>query len=285
MSYTSVQFLGDQAVLEAFRNSDCCNWSVLQNKQFMFKYEGTEKSQAYAELDQLLKMISTSSGSEATYTLRTYDYEEVPTTKQTKDGKQIAVKVPKRKIYESTPFDGSFNFKIFDREQSPRSQASQDVYAMKKEFSEMKMMLQEVLQRQLEEEQQDKKTDTVGTAMGFVSSLLEQPEVKAAIAGKVVQLFNGITNKVGSIFDQRPLPAKIAGTDQATFPVQPEPAPLTEKPIELPAEQVQKLNYALTTLVKLDASFPDHLYKLCQIAERQPDTYKVLVSQLKNMQL
>jgi hypothetical protein len=284
MSYTAVQFTGKDAVLQAFQNSDCSNWSMLQNKQFLFKYEGHSAADAYSELKTLLDMISRSSNSEATYTLRTYDYGDQETTvTDKKTGKQKVKDLPKRKIYYSTDFDGSFNFKIFDHDGSPRSEREQSTYQLKAEFEEMKKMLAQLLKDREDDEQDEKQSGIAG----MLNGLLDHPQVKDAIAGKVVQLFGGLTNKLGSYLGGPGLPARVAGPVPAldplpAEPIQPKPQP-QQVPIQLPADQVAKLNDALTTLVQIDGNFADHLFKLSQIAKTNPGTYQSLIDMLNKM--
>jgi hypothetical protein len=275
MSYTAVQFLGKEAVLKAFSNSECSNWAMLQNKQFLFKYEGHSSADAYSELESLLDMISRSSGSEATYTLRTYDYGDTE-PEEDKEGKIIVKDLPKRKIWYSTNYDGSFNFRIFDVGGNPRDLRYSENSQLKKEVEEIKLMMQQILKDRENEDEQEEK----GIA-GMLSGLLDHPEVKAALAGKVVQLFNGVTNKIGSMIGGN-MPAKIAGPaldPLEQHPIQPAPA-AQQQPIQLPKEKVDMLNAALTALVQIDGNFADHLYKLSLIAKNDPGTYATLISML-----
>lgn len=287
MGYSSVQFMGREATLQAFQNSDCSNWAVLQGKQFMFKYEGTSTAEAYSHLDELLKMVASSSGSEAAYTLRTYDYgdetaQEIALPVKRKRGasklrviKPVKVKAEKkRKIYESTPYDGSFNFQIFGQGQGPRTAQYREGYELRKEFDEMKILLQEIL-REREAEPEDEKMKGIA---GMLNGLLDMPEIKSAIAGKVVQLFNGVSNKIGSFLQDGSQLGKIAGPT----PTDLQPAPM-QQPIQLPKEQVDKLNLALSMLVTLDPEFADHLYKLALVAEKDPALYKTLISMLNKI--
>lgn len=266
MGYSSVQFIGEKTVLQAFKNMDCCNWALLQGKQFLMKYELYDFDQSLAMLTEYLKMISSSSASEATYTLRIYEYDK-PKTKTTKGGKEP--ELPKRKIFENTPYDGSFNFKLYnqDSEPSSRGKSWQEVQELKSEFTEVKGMLTKLLAEREQDETEDKNSGIAGVLNG----LMEMPEIKQAIAGKVVQLFHGVTNKIGNIIDpsNNQLPAKIAG---------PEPT----QAIQLPQEKVDKLNTALTILVRIDPQFSDHLYKLAMIAQTNQQDYDFLITLLNN---
>jgi hypothetical protein len=263
MGYSSVQIIGRTAAVKAFQNTDCVNWSLMQGRQLLFKYEGSERTEGGTQLEQLLKMISDSSGSDAVYTLRWYERDDIP---ETKPGRPVKVITKKFKIYESTPFDGSFNFKLFDQqdEQNPRRGQWQEVQSMREEMTELKRMFTDFVKGANEEEEKEK----VSGIAGVLSGLMEMPEIKAAIAGKVVQLFHGVTDKIGNVFNAgAQVPAKIAGPE----------------PIQMPAEQVQLLNTALTILVKADEQFPEHLHKLALIAQRDPATYNSLIGMLNNM--
>jgi hypothetical protein len=260
MGYSSAQFLGRSAALKAFTNVDATNWSVLQGKQFLFKYEGTDPDEGITQLTELLKMIAESSASEAIYTLRWYEYEEP--AKTVKGSKQ------KRKIFYDTPFDGSFNFKLFDdhSEISGRRSSYTDLSEMKKQLADQQLLLQQLIKDRNQEDSEDEKISGI---TGFINGLMDVPEIKQAIAGKVIQLFNGVTNKVGEYMSgQHPVPAKIAGPEI--------------DPIQMPQDQVTKLNTALTILVKADANFAEHLYKLAMIARDTPDTYGTLITMLNS---
>jgi hypothetical protein len=264
MGYSSVQIIGRTAAVKAFQNTDCVNWSLMQGSQLLFKYEGADKSDGGTQLEALLKMIADSSASEAVYTLRWYERDDLP---EVKPGRPVKLPTKKFKIYYTTPFDGSFNFKLFEQEEggSPRSRGWQEVQSLKEELAEIKRLLA----KQNLEDSEYEKEKTSGMA-GVFHGLLEMPEVKAAIAGKVIELFHGVSSKIGAAFNPSYVPAKIAG-----------PAPA--EPIQLPAEQVNLLNTALVILVKADSQFPEHLHKLALIAQSSPETYNSLIGMLNNM--
>ena len=263
MGYSSTQFVGRKNALKAFQSMDVGYWSVLQGKQFLFKYEGGDKNEALNQLSELLDMIATSSGSEAVYTLQVYEVDEPAK----------GAKPKKVKIHPGTPIDGSFNFKIFDQdtERSPRGQSWHEVDDLKKEFSEMKLLLQQMIKQRNEEDAEYAKEKLSGIGAVF-NNLLEMPEIKTAIAGKVVQLFNGVTSKIGDAFAapaQTQLPAKIAG-----------PSP---EPIQMPQDKINMLNSALTTLASIDAQLPEHLFKLSQIAQNDPAQFQIILGLLNKM--
>ena len=272
MGYASVQIFGRTAAIKAFRNTQCMNWSLLQGRQLLFKYEGGDLNEGGNQLDELLKMIAESSGSDAVYTLRWYERDEPPEKKPKPGAKQVARVLPKMKIYESTPFDGSFNFKLFGDESSGHSNSARynEVQAMKQEMAEIKTMFQEFVKKANQDDADDE--GKASGIAGFLNGMLEVPEIKAAIAGKVVQLFNGVTGKIGSMLDpSHQLPAKIAG---------PEPA---VQPIQMSQADVDKLNSALTILAKADPDLPDHLTKLSSIARDNPAMYNSLIGMLNKM--
>lgn len=271
MGYASVQIFGKTAAVSAFKNVDCINWALLQGKQLLFKYEGSDQNAGGTQLEQLLKMISESSGSDAVYTLRWYEREDIPEAKPGRTVKPL----PKFKIYENTPWDGSFNFKLFNNEggeYSSKERNYQELTTMKAEFDEMKTLLKDLIKKKNQDDEEDDREKNSGIA-GMFNSLIEMPEIKAAIAGKVVQLFHGVTNKIGSYLDPnaKALPAKIAGSD------------VPAEPIQMPADQVQKLNTALTILAQVDPQLPDNLLKLSTIAQNDPAQYRMLVGMLNKM--
>jgi hypothetical protein len=266
MGYSSVQIFGRSAAVTAFRNTDCINWALLQGKQLLFKYEGHDINEGGTMLDGLLKMIAESSGSDAVYVLRWYEREDKP---EKKPAAKNAKPLPKFKVYESTPYDGSFNFKLFDDEggaSGSRGGRYAEMQQMKEQFSEMKLLLQDMLKEKNAADADEEKEKVSGIA-GMFNGLLDMPEVKQAIAGKVVQIFHGISNKISGAFAEMPVPAKIAG---------PEPA----EQIQLSQDRVNILNSALTILAKADPQLPENLYKLALIAQGDPGTYTMLVNML-----
>jgi hypothetical protein len=271
MGYSSVQIFGRDAVVKAFRNTDCTNWSLLQGKQLLFKYEGSDQVEGGNQLDALLKMIADSSGSDAVYTLRWYERDDI-TDKPVRAAKVVKV-IPKFKIYLDTPADGSINFKLFSQEgegNTRHGRAYDEVTDIKKELAETKVLLQQLIR---DRNEQDSEAEKVSGINGFIGGLMDVPEIKQAIAGKVIQLFNGITDRVGGAFGgmSAQLPAKIAG---------PEPP---AEPIHMPQDQIDKLNSALTILAKADPLLPDHLYKLAMIAKNDSATYDMLLGMLNKM--
>jgi hypothetical protein len=271
MSYSSVQFLGKVNALKAFQNSDACNWSLLQGKQLIHKYEGTDRNESLGILTELLRMISESSGSEAVYTIRIYKYDE-PEEKPVRPGAKPKKEVT-HKLYIDTPYDGSFNFKLFDKENeiSGRRQDYNELSEMRKEFAEMKLVLQQMVKEHNKEESEEK----LSGMSGFLNGLLDVPEVKTAIAGKVVQLFNGVTDRIGGFLtgpERQISEAKIAGPAPEAVP-----APV---PIQMPQADINKINTALTILAKCDPGLPDNLSKLAMIAQTEPATYATLITML-----
>jgi hypothetical protein len=272
MGYSSVQIFGRDATVKAFRNTDCINWSLLQGKQLLFKYEGSDQSEGGNQLDALLKMIADSSGSDAVYTLRWYERDDIPEPKQGKVQK-AAKQVPKYKIYLDTPFDGSVNFKLFNQEgEGGRHTTFNDLTDLKKQVADTQMLLQQLIK---DRNQEDSETEKVSGITGFINGLMDVPEIKQAIAGKVIQLFNGVTSKVGDMISgSHQVPAKIAG---------PQPGDLPAQPIHMPQEQIDKLNSALVILANCDPQLPDHLYKLAMIAKNDQATYDTLLGMLNKM--
>lgn len=79
---TGVQLIGRKAVLEKFESFDTDTWALYQGKEFIVGGIGAES------LDNWLTGFE-QSGSTATYVLRVYDTEEVPTS-ATGNGEHIA---------------------------------------------------------------------------------------------------------------------------------------------------------------------------------------------------
>jgi hypothetical protein len=258
MGYASFQFLGRAAVVKAYENMDeCIPWSMLQGKQFLFKYEGDSKAEGATQLNSLLTAVMDSSGSEAVYTLRVYEMDTVRKTPKAKI-----------KIYETTPFDGSFNFKLLDpgEEEGPRARGG---YTKVRSLEEQIVGLQETvktlaakLQHQADQEDQDEEPEQkLGWIAGIAKSLLEDPQIKSVVMGKVANMISSIGGK--AVLSAPP--AKIAGPD----------------PVPISPEQAEKANQALAVLAQHDPELGDNLLKLASIAEESPGKYQTLISMLK----
>lgn len=154
----SIQFKGEKAILEAYDNNDVAAWAIFEGKRMMVKH--TERDFLEAYLKNLQEC-----GTNATYTLKVY--EDITDRKQ---------------IKETTPCDGSFNFKVFTfdeyeqvREQHPGVQRYNGVMAQ--EIREIKEQLQQVLSERTNEEPSSR--------LGIIGEIMESP--LGPYVGQIIQ--------------------------------------------------------------------------------------------------
>jgi len=259
----AVQFFGVKAVLDAYENMGYPAWSILQAKQFQFKYEGEDQAEGYQLLEKLLNSLMATRGSTAIYTLRVYADDTL--SRPTKGPNRGKVK-----IYESTPYDGSFNFRLYEEQELDLQQArgTNSMFNLQKRMETMEELLKQMVEQQNEPEQ-DQEPEQLDGIAGVLKQMMDMPQVKEAIAGKVVQMVTTGLDKIGGLFNQPAAPARIAG------------------PTDAPASKmidVQKLNQALVDLASVDPELTENLVKLARIAKRDPDQYRSLVGMLKNLE-
>lgn len=152
----AVQFWGKDSVLKAFEHRDAPSWSIWQGRQFLFKFEGTNTSDAREALAEVLEMISEQST--AIYTLKIY--EDLGTEK---------------KIKSTTPDDGSFNFKLIAEEiAANRSVGYVQNNALVSELNALKLKVAEMQSEEIEPEGEPDVWERIG-------ELLEKPVVVGAI--------------------------------------------------------------------------------------------------------
>jgi hypothetical protein len=235
------QFRGLNAVIRAYESNAVSPFAILCGKQFLFHYEGADIEEGKQVLKGWIELMG--SGNEdatATYTLRVYD-----------DLKK------NEKIRINREYSGSFNFKLFDYTAYsemgiPRAGSNAQRF----------IDIEEKLNRLLEEkEAEETEAEKIGSnSIGaMLSGLLEMPEIKQAIAAKVVGLFNNFF-PMNSIVLAQPV-GQIAG-DTAT-------------------DEISRLNGILERLYRADPLLVNHLAILADMAEKEPDKFTMLLSMLK----
>lgn len=177
---SSVQFIGAQRVMKAFGARGVPSWAIFCNKQFMFKYEGVDISEAETVLSDTLDMLA---GSKATYTLNVYE-----------DLHKSA------KIKSTTPYDGSFNFQLVDKAALGYVDGGQG--DLLREFREVTSELKERL-AELEADKDEEKIE--GNIIGMVKEVMTIPgvsELAGAVIGRLfapAQAPSGQLGRVGAI--------------------------------------------------------------------------------------
>jgi hypothetical protein len=235
----SVQFKGIPNALRAYENMGIPCWSLWCGKSLLLSYKGTDIEEGKAVLSDYLNMCD--QDSVATYSLCCYDGI----------GKT-------EKITSSTPYHASFNFKLTEGDYPSRSMQKYGTMhdEQSKSIAEMKLQLEE-MRKQLNEKDDEEDEGGMGSIAGVLNGLLEQPEIKAAIAGKIVGLLNNII-PMGNTQNQI---GKVAGFDATD-------------------QRVDSINRSLQVLASVDPKLDEHLERLAEIAVKQPKTFDTLISML-----
>lgn len=234
-----VQFRGIDRVLEAFENMQIPAWSLWCGKAMNLYYDGDDMEQAKVKLDNYLRMCD--QNSPATYMLCVY--EELK---------------PGERINSKTPYTASFNFKLqaYDAPSAAVAMISEEKRLMQETMRALTAEVSALRERlDAEAEPADEPQAGIGAV---INGLLDMPEIKQAIAGRIIELFNKIVpmsnvNTAG----------RIAG---------PDPAP----------DQIDKLNQAIPVLLKHDPNLGDHLGMLAGLAERDHNKFMSLIGMLKS---
>lgn len=253
----SIQFRGIAQVIRAFEDRGADAWSIWDGKAFLFRGVGAP------EFETLLRSLDTS-GSTAIYTLKVYD--DIDNAK---------------KIKPSTECDGSFNFRLYDRdiEESYRpGQSWTQTKQLEERFTALEQRMNQFLEQTeiVDEEEEEKPTDL----LGVVTGLLQQPEKLEKLIEVGHRLLGGSMQ-----------PAYLGNVNRIVAPNEPiqqnnnpSLSPSNNIPVVETEEQKEKklirLGTALDTLEKADPSIVDHLEKLAVIAATKPEQFKGLIGML-----
>jgi hypothetical protein len=246
MHGAAAQFRGINSVLMAYENQKIAPFAVLWGKQFLFSYSGNELEEGKQLLQQWLTAVSADNpDATATYTLRLYD--------------GLA---DKEKIKAGTDYDASFNFKLADYDQynnmgiPRRGETAAKVYELEQTVLQLKQRLEE------EENEEEEKPGALGSIGAMLQGLLEHPEIKQAIAGKLVRLFDNLFTMQPQQLGQIAGPAPAAMSEPAT-------------------DEITRLNAALAKLYNADPDLINHLEVLATMAEKETAKFQMLISMLK----
>lgn len=161
---SSVQFRDIDGVIKAYENRDVPAWSLWQQKQFMFKYEGTSLDEGAQQLEDTLKLLGQSSN--AIYTLKVYE------------------DLPGGKIKSNTPDDGSFNFKINGEEQ----QITQGQYASLKYNNDLRQELAEIKEKLAAIEEEGEEEPEPENKLGVIGDIISHPVLQPIIQSFMASL-------------------------------------------------------------------------------------------------
>jgi hypothetical protein len=238
----SVHFRGEEQVIEAYKNRGVPAFALWQDKQFLFKYEGNKLDEGEALLSTWIEMLVTNQSS-AIYTVCVYE-----------DLK------PGQKIKDKTPYDGSFNFRLFDNPSGylPPQQFQQyqqqggnvkvlldKMNAQQSEIERLKMIIEEGAAGDEEED-----------SLGMVGKILEHPVLGPALqpliqrlGGSIADLIVGKGGEPGE--QQQTQMRRISGIEISD----------------------QQLSDAIEKLQQYVEDLPAVLEKLALIAEKQPKQF------------
>jgi len=240
-----IQFKGIKKAIEAYENMGLAPWSLWCGKAMNLSYDGNDIEAGKQRLFKYLEMCEQESV--ATYTLCVY--EELP---------------KKAKITNATPYHASFNFKLTEGDYPSRSilrMNERDEIFLKK-IGELEEKIGEISKRFNED--MDNEPEAVGGIAGMLNGLLEMPEIKQAIAGKVVSLLDR--------FNLFPMNNQIPpGPQQIGKVAGVEPSP----------DQVAQINRALQVLITHDPDLAEHLEMLADLASRDHKKFINLLGMLK----
>ncbi len=247
---SSIQFRGMNEVLDAYEARAVDAWSLWQGKQFMTK--GIEGESLKTFIAALCK-----AGSTAIYTLKVF--EDVTDIKQ---------------IKSSTDHDGSFNFRLFERdEESVGGGSYRSPGSLSYRFEQLEERMNKFFEKVEEEdpEEEEEKNDVLGTITG----LLQDPD-------KLEKLINLGRSLLGS-----PQPSYTLGnvsraggdTGQQGGPSL-SPSNITPEKIADPEDRLNRLGVAIDTLEKQDPLLVEHMEKLAKISTDSPRQFLQLISML-----
>jgi len=241
-----IQFHSIDKACEAFLNRDCKAWSVWAGKQFLFNYIGSTTEDAALQLQQLLESLDTSASSSAIYTLKVYE-----------DLKKA------EKITEKTPSNGSFNFRLKEYNQENTNWFStfkEENKLLKQQVEDLRAELDSVP----EESDEDDKTMIGKIGEMILNDPQKLPAIIAAFKN-VMQMFVPEQPKLSALHESN------TGNNPASYSI----GSIDKQAGELPA--------IIETLKAKDERLQDHLQKLSDLADKDPEGFKYLLTMLDNI--
>lgn len=163
---SSVQFNGIDKVLDAYQFRNAAAWSLWQNRQFLFKFEGDDIAEGAAQLQTILNAIS---DSPAVYTLKVYE------------------DLKGSKVTDKLAADGSFNFRM--KEQAISGTSDNSVVHL---LQQIRIDQAELKQRLDMQEAEDPENGSLG-AIGMVKEVLSIPGVPEILSGIVARFLNPVS--------------------------------------------------------------------------------------------
>lgn len=231
----SVQFYGKENTIEAFESRNVDAWSVFQHKQLLHKGIGA------TDFAEFVTMLSRGS-SNAIYTVCVY--EDITDVK---------------KIKNTTPNDGGFNFRLNDESQMITNSQYSRMGSMQQLVDEVKALRLEVQELQEDDEEEEKPHN-----LGMMGDILAHPAIAPIVPNLVQSL---VSNLMG-------------------VPIQPMPQHNYDRVSSLGAitpDEENKIQQALKKLKAADPKIGTHLLQLADIAEKDRNSFNVLLTTLESL--
>jgi hypothetical protein len=241
-----IQFKGIKKAIEAYENMGLPPWSLWCGKAMNLSYDGDDIEEGKTRLNKYLEMCEQESV--ATYTLCVY--ESLP---------------KKTKITNATPYHASFNFKLTEGDYPSRSimRMNERDEQLLGRIADLEKKIGDLVALQNEERDEP---EEMGGIAGVLSGLLDMPEIKQALAGKVVSLLDRF-----NLFPMNANNPNPPGPQQIGKVAGVEPSP----------DQVDQINRALQVLIQYDPELGEHLEMLADIAKKDRKKFTNLLSMLK----
>lgn len=247
----AVQFFGKQAVVDAYKFRDMQTWAVFDGRDLNASGDGIEDLSAY------LDMLAVH-GSSGTYKLKVY--------KSVEDVDDIT---------DKDPCNGSFKFKLSESSSTRMGAMSGPVntgdIVMNKLHGIVSAEVGKVLEKRFGGKSDDDEEEE--TWQDVAMGLLKDPNKLAQTIGMIKNLINP-GSATASIPVQLAAVGKVERVGQT---------PVVEMTKEQVEEQAEEIANTLDRLEARDPKILQHLKKLADIAEKKPDTFNFLISNLETM--
>lgn len=249
----AISFRGVEATVDAYELNRIGPWAVLSQGKILCSSSDVTDDDIELGAEQLegfLEMMK-KHGSQAVYELQVY-----------------RLGTGNVEINSKTPYSRSIPFSLFENPEQGVSNQDNRMFTLLTEMQlQIKALQEQAAARDMEvdDEPQDD-----GTVMGKIGSMamgiLERPDVQQAIAIGAVNLVKKIVPNMGNTQRmQESEGRRVAGVEQGYVNL-------------LDQAQIAKVHAAITRLSAKDAKLGDHLEKLAEIAEQQPNKYSMALN-------
>jgi len=257
----AVQMRGTPLILAAFDRIDISAWGLFYKERCLFRCAGEDLQESRAQLQGFLKQLE-QSNTTTIYSLRFY--EEVKDKKKIKPGLEP---------------DYAYNVTLFNDEDypAPGAVSRQSGYSLlMQELQDVKAQL--AIRQKEDEEEGDDEPEQVGSVgsrlLAFLDKLLDNPVVEQ----KIGQLASGWLD---NLLTTPSIPITMNGQPREAGAMGSVPGAATEQPM-ITQEQAQKIQTSIEILAAADPQLGDHLEKIAQLAQKNPNRYRSLITMLNS---